>query len=82
VYHAGHPDPEAAMTRTLFACTALFIAFAAPADVTIQSTATGKGFGISGDTTSTTYIKGLKMGPTRPRARSSCRRSSTWMRRR
>jgi hypothetical protein len=49
------------MTRSIFACTALFIAFAARADVTIQSTATGKGFGISGDTTSTTYIKGLKM---------------------
>ena len=49
------------MTRTIFACFAFALAFAAHADVTLKSTATGKGFGISGSTTSTTYIKGLKM---------------------
>ncbi len=50
------------MTRTMLAaCAIAALAFAAHADVTIKSTATGKGFGISGSTTSTTYIKGLKM---------------------
>ena len=49
------------MTRTLLACSAMAFAFAAHADVTIKSTSTGKGFGISGSTTSTTYIKGLRM---------------------
>ncbi len=50
------------MTRTtLAACILAPLAFAAHADVTIRSTSTGKGFGISGSTTSTTYIKGLKM---------------------
>jgi len=50
------------MTRTTLA-TALMLALgsAAHADVTIKTTSTGKGFGISGSTTSTTYIKGLKM---------------------
>ena len=43
------------------ACASVALAFAAHADVTIKATATGKGFGISGDTASTTYIKGLKM---------------------
>ena len=49
------------MTRTLprMLCNGLRIA--AHADVTIKSTSTGKGFGMSGSTTSTTYIKGLKM---------------------
>ena len=49
------------MTRTMLACSALAVAFAAQADVTIRTTSSGKGFGISGSTTSTTYIKGLKM---------------------
>ena len=49
------------MTRTFLACSAMAFAFAAHADVTIKSTSTGKGFGISGSTTSTTYIKGLRM---------------------
>jgi hypothetical protein len=49
------------MTRAMLACSAFALAFAAQADVTIKTTATGKGFGISGSTTSTTYIKGLKM---------------------
>ena len=49
------------MIRAMLACSAFALAFAAQADVTIKTTATGKGFGISGSTTSTTYIKGLKM---------------------
>ncbi|HWN06792.1 MAG TPA: hypothetical protein VNO53_06480, partial [Steroidobacteraceae bacterium] len=50
------------MTRMLpAACATAALAFAAHADVTIKATATGKGFGISGSTPSTTYIKGLKM---------------------
>jgi hypothetical protein len=50
------------MTRMLpAACATAALAFAAHADVTIKATATGKGFGISGSTKSTTYIKGLKM---------------------
>ena len=50
------------MTRLLLAaCASVAIAFPAHADVTIKATATGKGFGISGSTPSTTYIKGLKM---------------------
>lgn len=49
------------MIRTLLACSAIAFAFTAHADVTIKTTSTGKGFGISGSTTSTTYIKGLKM---------------------
>jgi hypothetical protein len=50
------------MTRFLIAA-ALAAALAAPAraDVTIHSTATGKGLGMSGTTKSVTYIKGLKM---------------------
>jgi hypothetical protein len=43
------------------ACFAATLAFAAHADVTMKTTMTGKGFGISGATTATTYIKGLKM---------------------
>lgn len=50
------------MTRRMLAIAlALVLCSAAHADVTIKSTSTGKGFGISGSTTSTTYIKGLKM---------------------
>lgn len=47
--------------RILAAVLALVLCPAANADVTIKTTATGKGFGISGSTKSTTYIKGLKM---------------------
>ncbi len=50
------------MTRRMLAATlALIFCSSAHADVTIKTTSTGKGFGISGSTTSTTYIKGLKM---------------------
>lgn len=49
------------MTRATLACSAVLLAFAAQADVTLKTTATGKGFGISGSTATTTYIKGLKM---------------------
>ena len=49
------------MNRILIAACAAALAFAATADVTLKTTSTGKGFGISGSTTSTTYIKGLKM---------------------
>ena len=35
------------MTRTLLACAAFALAFTAYADVTINTTATGKGFGRS-----------------------------------
>jgi hypothetical protein len=50
------------MTRTTLAAALAFaFASAAQADVTIKSTMTGKGLGMSGTTTSTTYIKGLKM---------------------
>jgi len=50
------------MTRTIVA-VALACALAVPgyADVTLKQTNTGKGLGMSGTTTSTTYIKGLKM---------------------
>ena len=50
------------MTRSILAAILAF-ALSAPAyaDVTIKSTATGKGLGMSGTTTSVTYIKGLKM---------------------
>ena len=47
--------------RSLVAALALVLCSAAHADVTIKTTATGKGFGISGSTKSTTYIKGLRM---------------------
>ena len=47
--------------RKLAATLAFILVSAAHADVTIKATSTGKGFGISGSTTSTTYIKGLKM---------------------
>src|SRR5687768_5355837 len=56
------PTGSPVMTRLLLvACASVAITFAAYADVTIKATATGKGFGISGSTASTTYIKGLKM---------------------
>lgn len=50
------------MTRSMLAAVLAF-AISAPAyaDVTIKSTVTGKGLGMSGTTTSVTYIKGLKM---------------------
>jgi hypothetical protein len=61
VYYAAIPTRSFAMVRTLLACSAIALAFTAHADVTIKTTSTGKGFGISGSTTGTTYIKGLKM---------------------
>ena len=50
------------MTRRI-AAGILALALCAPAlaDVTLKQTSTGKGLGMSGTTTSTTYIKGLKM---------------------
>ena len=47
--------------RILAGALAIVVCSAAQADVTIKSTVTGKGFGISGSTQSTTYIKGLRM---------------------
>jgi hypothetical protein len=50
------------MTRTMLATVLAFAMWApAHADVTINSTGSGNGLGMSGTTTSTTYIKGLKM---------------------
>ena len=50
------------MTRTIvFAVLAFVLGATAHADLTLKQTATGKGLGMSGTTTSTTYIKGLKM---------------------
>ncbi len=50
------------MTRTIPAAVLAFaLGAAAHADVTMKQTNTGKGLGMSGETTSTTYIKGLKM---------------------
>jgi hypothetical protein len=50
------------MTRTmLIAVVASAMWAPAQADVTIHATGTGKGLGMSGTTTSITYIKGLKM---------------------
>lgn len=50
------------MTRSmLVTIAALSLATPAFADVTIKSTMTGKGLGMSGTTTSVTYIKGNKM---------------------
>lgn len=43
------------------AALALLVAVPAWADVTIKQTTTGKGLGMSGDMTGTTYIKGMKM---------------------
>ncbi len=43
------------------AVLALVVLAPAQADVTIKATATGKGLGMSGDTSNVTYIKGLKM---------------------
>jgi len=47
--------------RMLPAVFALVMLAPAQADVTIKATATGKGLGMSGDTSNVTYIKGLKM---------------------
>lgn len=49
------------MRTMISAALALAIWAPAHADVTINATNTGKGLGMSGTTTSTTYIKGLKM---------------------
>ena len=50
------------MTRKIAAgILALALCTSALADVTLKQTSTGKGLGMSGTTTSTTYIKGLKM---------------------
>ena len=50
------------MTRSILAAAIAFaLTTPAWADVTINSTITGKGLGMSGTTTSVTYIKGLKM---------------------
>ncbi|MDP9197964.1 MAG: hypothetical protein M3O07_01950 [Pseudomonadota bacterium] len=49
------------MRTMLSAALALAMWAPAHADVTINATNTGKGLGMSGTTTSTTYIKGLKM---------------------
>ena len=50
------------MTRSMLAAVLAFaLSATAHADVTIKSTITGKGLGMSGTTTSVTYIKGLKM---------------------
>jgi len=47
--------------RLLPALLALAVSAAATADVTLKATATGKGLGMSGETSNVTYIKGLKM---------------------
>jgi len=47
--------------KMLPAVLALVVLATAQADVTIKATATGKGLGMSGDTSNVTYIKGLKM---------------------
>ena len=50
------------MNRTMLAAfSAAAFALSAQADVTMKTSMTGKGFGISGSTSATTYIKGLKM---------------------
>jgi hypothetical protein len=50
------------MIRTMpTALFALAVSQAALADVTLKTTDTGQGLGMSGDTTTTVYIKGLKM---------------------
>lgn len=48
-------------SRMLLAVLALAIAAPTFADVTIKASGTGEGLGMSGTTTSTTYIKGQKM---------------------
>jgi hypothetical protein len=56
------PPEEILMKRTFFALLlALGVALPASADVTIKQTTGGKGLGISGKTSGTTYIKGNKM---------------------
>jgi hypothetical protein len=50
------------MTRILgLTILAVCVAMPAYADVTLKQTVTGKGLGVSGETASTTYIKGNKM---------------------
>jgi len=50
------------MTRAIFtSLLALSLAAPAAADVTIKQTTAGKGLGMSGSSTGTTYIKGAKM---------------------
>ncbi len=50
------------MRHTVFAAVlALAVAVPVSADVTIKQTTSGKGLGMSGTTTGTTYIKGAKM---------------------
>jgi hypothetical protein len=49
---------KAAVVATMFAFT---LASSAYADVTLKQTVTGKGLGMSGQSTGTTYIKGHKM---------------------
>ena len=50
------------MTRLILVATAvLAIATSSFADVTIKSTTTGKGLGMSGTMSGTTYIKGNRM---------------------
>lgn len=50
------------MNRTMLAAfSAAAFALSAQADVTMKTSMTGKGLGISGTTSATTYIKGLKM---------------------
>lgn len=50
------------MTRRMLAAVLAFVMWAsAHADVTMKATGTGKGLGMSANTPSTTYIKGLKM---------------------
>jgi len=50
------------MTRVLgFALLVLSLAAPAAADLTLKQTVSGKGFGVNGQTTSTTYIKGNRM---------------------
>ncbi len=50
------------MTRMMLAAVLAFVTWTpAYADVTMKATGTGKGLGMSANTPSTTYIKGLKM---------------------
>ena len=50
------------MTRVLgLAILVLSLAAPAAADLTLKQTVSGKGLGVNGQTTSTTYIKGNRM---------------------
>jgi hypothetical protein len=49
------------MKRALAISVAVALCGAAQADTTLKATSTGKGLGMSGTTSSVTYIKGLKM---------------------